>query len=151
MSSFHKMVRLFPEYMYSQKTSHRSHVRAKFDECDFEGLVQDWGISIAKALEWPQSWKKLIFGSVKLYVICFVNDCSMTALDCSSNSPTVANYMKLLLAQCLHERGTCVVRSKYSTDSKFEGILPKGPYLPCVSMAGRALLAGYHRIELGDL
>ena len=29
----------------------------------------------------------------------------------------------------------------------FDGILPKGPYLPCVSMAGRALLAGYHRIE----
>ena len=26
-----------------------------------------------------------------------------------------------------------------------EGILPKGPYLPCVSLAGRALLAGYHR------
>ena len=25
------------------------------------------------------------------------------------------------------------------------GILQKGPYLPCVSMAGRALLAGYHR------
>ena len=24
-----------------------------------------------------------------------------------------------------------------------EGILPKGPYQPCVSMAGRALLAGY--------
>ena len=24
-------------------------------------------------------------------------------------------------------------------------ILPKGPYLPCVSMAGRARLAGYHR------
>ena len=28
----------------------------------------------------------------------------------------------------------------------FEGILPKGPYLPCVSMAGRALLAGYHLV-----
>ena len=28
-----------------------------------------------------------------------------------------------------------------------EGILPKGPYLPCVSMAGRALLAGYHHIR----
>ena len=26
-----------------------------------------------------------------------------------------------------------------------EGILPKGPYLPCVSMAGKALLAGYPR------
>ena len=28
----------------------------------------------------------------------------------------------------------------------YEGILPKGSYLPCVSMVGRALLAGYHRI-----
>ena len=27
---------------------------------------------------------------------------------------------------------------------QFDGILPKGPYLLCVSMAGRALLAGYH-------
>ena len=27
---------------------------------------------------------------------------------------------------------------------KFEGIPPKWPYLPCLSMAGRALLAGYH-------
>ena len=26
-----------------------------------------------------------------------------------------------------------------------EGILPKGPYLPCVNMAAMALLAGYHR------
>ena len=26
-----------------------------------------------------------------------------------------------------------------------DGILPKGPYLPCVRMAGRTLLAGYHR------
>ena len=26
-----------------------------------------------------------------------------------------------------------------------EGILPKGPYQPCVSMVGRALLAGYDR------
>ena len=31
--------------------------------------------------------------------------------------------------------------------SHIEGILPKGPYLPCVSMAGRALLAGYPRYE----
>ena len=29
-----------------------------------------------------------------------------------------------------------------------EGILPKGPYLPCVSMAGRALLAGYHEYTM---
>ena len=32
------------------------------------------------------------------------------------------------------------------TKHKFEGTLPKGPYLPCVNMAGKAVLAGYHRI-----
>ena len=32
--------------------------------------------------------------------------------------------------------------------TQFEGILPKGPYLPCVSMAGKALLAGYPQIVL---
>ena len=31
----------------------------------------------------------------------------------------------------------------------YEGILPNGPYLPWVSMAGRALLAGYHRLVIG--
>ena len=35
----------------------------------------------------------------------------------------------------------------HSNRTHFEGILPKGPYLPCVSMAGRALLAGYHRFS----
>ena len=30
-------------------------------------------------------------------------------------------------------------------EGNINGILPKGPYLPCVSIAGRALLAGYHR------
>ena len=30
------------------------------------------------------------------------------------------------------------------------GILPKGPYLPCVSMAGWALLAGYQRYILSN-
>ena len=31
------------------------------------------------------------------------------------------------------------------TEGWIEGIPPKGPYLPCESMAGRALLAGYRR------
>ena len=34
----------------------------------------------------------------------------------------------------------------FSYLSSVEGILPKGPYLPCVSMAGRPFLAGYHRV-----
>ena len=37
-----------------------------------------------------------------------------------------------------------VLNDAYSNPD-IEGILPKGPYLPCVSMAGRALLAGYPR------
>ena len=31
-------------------------------------------------------------------------------------------------------------------NTQFEGILPKGPYPPCLRMADRALLAGYPRI-----
>ena len=31
---------------------------------------------------------------------------------------------------------------------QYDGILPKGPYLPCLHMADRALLAGYPRIRL---
>ena len=34
---------------------------------------------------------------------------------------------------------------KFKWSGDIEGVLPKGPYLPCVSMAGRALLAGYYR------
>ena len=35
------------------------------------------------------------------------------------------------------------INSSRLSEAYIEGILPKGPYLPCVSMAGRALLAGY--------
>ena len=33
--------------------------------------------------------------------------------------------------------------TKWHTHTHIEGILPKGPYLPCLRMADRALLAGY--------
>ena len=41
-----------------------------------------------------------------------------------------------------------ILKSNVKVDQQFEGILPKGPYLPYISMAGRALLAGCHRIIL---
>ena len=41
--------------------------------------------------------------------------------------------------QCTLHRSGCHI------SHIIEGILPKGPYLPCVSMAGRSLLAGYPR------
>ena len=37
----------------------------------------------------------------------------------------------------------------YQSLVNIEGILPKGPFLPCVSMTGRALLAWYHRYMIG--
>ena len=36
---------------------------------------------------------------------------------------------------------------KKRQETLINGILPKGPYLPCLRMADRALLAGYHRFE----
>ena len=44
--------------------------------------------------------------------------------------------------------GQCIHVSQYlqwERSAHIEGILPKGPYLPCVSMTGRALFAGYPR------
>ena len=40
---------------------------------------------------------------------------------------------------------TCYNKVDFPKNTHMEGILPNGPYLPCVSMGGRALLAGYHR------
>ena len=43
----------------------------------------------------------------------------------------------------LEGTANCTLTNEMTLD--FEDILPKGPYLPCVSMAGRALLAGCPR------
>ena len=50
----------------------------------------------------------------------------------------------LLAYDIQNTQGNAVYSEKLD---KFEGILPKGPYLPCVSMSGRALLAGYPRVH----
>ena len=48
-------------------------------------------------------------------------------------------------------KGSLSLSRAWITLGQVEGILPKGPYLPCVSMAGRALLAGYHRSAIEKL
>ena len=44
---------------------------------------------------------------------------------------------------------------KWNLDSmiyyQIEGTIPKGPYLSCVSVAGRALLAGYPRYDITNI
>ena len=62
----------------------------------------------------------------------------------------VYTYLSMVLSQCWFRYFPSVKESHGSSSSVMfyiEGILPKGPYLPCVSMAGRALLAGYHRYQ----
>ena len=52
---------------------------------------------------------------------------------------------------CAHSEATGLLfnmRSNVLPQDLIEGILPKGPYLLCVIMAGRALLTRYHRYEV---
>ena len=51
-------------------------------------------------------------------------------------------FVRQLTAPYQHHAVLCSTLN----DDWIEGILPEGSYLPCVSMAGRALLSGYPRI-----
>ena len=73
-------------------------------------------------------------------------------LNClSEKSPTLSISVPLSLSSGWAHKVTAIQKvfpsqTMTSSCTYIEGILPKGPYLPCVSMAGRALLAGYPRI-----
>ena len=45
------------------------------------------------------------------------------------------------------EKNTAWLRNMVSQTSHVDGIVPKGPYLSCLRMADRALLAGYPQCE----
>ena len=92
---------------------------------------------------------RIVWQTTRLYI--FIS-CSLTAniIFCTFHAINYIKWSKYKLcshvdyiSRSLHFQGnmtiTCVI-------SQYEGILPKGPYLPCVSMAGTALLAGYHQI-----
>ena len=84
-----------------------------------------------------------------------------TLLQCVSNGVTSLMHWAILcniviMCTCIYFGVVCVdiiciitIRKTFICNlfaqRHIEGILPKGPYLPCVSMAGRALLAGYHQ------
>ena len=54
------------------------------------------------------------------------------------------------LCSLVHQCSVPFKISLHTITPYIEGILPKGPYLPCVRVAGRALLAGYPRHQLDD-
>ena len=58
-----------------------------------------------------------------------------------SKMPTI--YHKEIIAFRNKIAENCIF--EWSRCPYIEGVLPKGSYLPCVSMAGRTLLAGHHR------
>ena len=69
--------------------------------------------------------------------------CKIYPIDDESHislAAIVMHYFHLLLANIL------LNGSIYHPHFQFEGILPKGPYPPYLSMTDRALLAGYPRI-----
>ena len=80
--------------------------------------------------------------------LCLWGRCTITF--CRLGIISITNCSLMMCAKIGHIKAcrshsfVCIL-----TDSlpfcRLEGILPKGPYLPCVSMAGRAVLAGYHR------
>ena len=56
--------------------------------------------------------------------------------------------MYILLLMRYHLETTLMGGLFWEVSLHIRVILPKGPYLPCISMAGRAFLAGYHRYVL---
>ena len=63
----------------------------------------------------------------------------------SACNVTGAQFWSPCVNQMFEQRMTVFVFIEFQ--SHVEGILTKGPYPPCLPMAGRALLAGYPRCE----
>ena len=71
--------------------------------------------------------------------------------NCTSNFVNQTGFSSLLLSNMARTHQTLMEASSRKSinffllhdDTYIEGILPKGPYLPCVSMMGKVLLAGY--------
>ena len=109
-------------------------------------LNQCWNIvnwTLRNKLQWNfnRNLNILIQGNASQNVVC-----KMAAIlsrpQCVKMAPSHQQMPYLLKVKISHDS------YPHICNKHIKGILPKGPYRPCVSMAGRALLAGYHRIML---
>ena len=81
-------------------------------------------------------------------IILSISSISSLSPQLSFLSPQLSSISSIILFMCLIILSiSSIILSISWTLLHFEGILPKAPYLPCVSMAGRALLAGYPRFR----
>ena len=99
--------------------------------------VNDWlkvskvtnGMScVKKTFGWRTWWETCVWLKTNNRS-CYLGSCT-----CSTGKTVNYNWQKFVTSS--RPKGIYIY---------IEDILPKGPYLPCVSMAARALLAGYHR------
>ena len=120
---------------------------------------------LPEPLQWPQKPLRTIIYSHardRLVIYLYLLGCHWI---CIMNHTTVVDYMTIGAVCAITEsyvcrggcmdtsisvlfdiiRQICVQNTIRKSCGDIKGILPKGPYLPCVSMAGRALLAGYPR------
>ena len=105
-----------------------------FASCEISNVII---FSAFRLPQVPHSLNSRVFPNVPHGPVCLCFD--HKALE---NSARWMTCCKLSL-MCIKDLQWTFNDHKYIVH--IEGILPKGPYVPCVSMAGRALLAGYHR------
>ena len=75
----------------------------------------------------------------------YAHSSRFAALCCGLVSENFIHILQGYLAGTKQIADTRLPSAKSNPGGYVGGILPKGPYLPCVSMACRTLLAGYHR------
>ena len=121
-----------------------------------------------RTLIWPSRWLQIAWTISRhsaqwkiehvFFKISLVFNDSVTLLWTSASSKmaililwNLAVHQVLTLPKTLskihvHCHAANYINVKKSNIIQFDGILPKEPYPPCVSMAGRAFLAGYPRL-----
>ena len=89
------------------------------------------------------------------YVLLEINDSTACGLAVTSRLIQCPQLYAIWHPRCYGWQASFFIAYQQSTISTrfwasgyIESILPKGPYLPCVSMTGRALLAWYHRYRM---
>ena len=115
--------------------------------CHFEAVDQTWVASYLRSLDAHVT-------SLKWIVIIFFCAASLRVIGWPLDTSSIMGSPLQPQMSLSQEGNPRLVRiNSLCSESRLnikiagphiEGILPKGPYLPCVSMAGRALLAGYH-------
>ena len=102
-------------------------------------IIDIWCLTLSR-----NAWIRFSRLSVSACILCLPME-AMSCVSCSSSwhSAALRSAPDNVWLICSSSSVRHSAGKRNSTNN--EGILPKGPYLPCVNMAGRALLAGYHR------